>query len=692
MTQGTKREIQGRFVLLDKTTYGFELGPYDKSQPLVIDPTLVYSTYLGGYYADHAYGIAVDSSGNMYVAGDTLATDFPTQNPYQATNTGDYDVFIAKLSPSGNSLVYSTYLGGSDTDSAYAIAIDSSGNAYVTGETYSTDFPTLNYYRGTNTGGYDAFVAKLGPSGNSLVYSTYLGGSSGDAAYAIAIDSSGNAYVAGAASSTNFPTVNAYQGSFAGGGNDAFVAKLGPSGTTLVYSTYLGGSSSDEASAIAIDSSGNAYVAGYTYSGNFPTLNPYQGTIGGSNDAFITKLSPSGQTLIYSTYLGGSSNDGAGAIAIDSSGNAYVAGNTGSINFPTLNPYQGSRGGSNDAFVAKLGPSGNSLVYSTYLGGSSGDAAYAIAIDSSGNAYVAGAASSTNFPTVNAYQGSFAGGGNDAFVAKLGPSGTTLVYSTYLGGIGYDLASAIAVDSSGNAYIAGLTYSGNFPTVNPYQGTIGGYYDAFIAKFNMSTPSDFNNDGKSDILWRNTATGQNLVWYMNGVVRTGSVFLTTVTDQNWKMVGTNDFNNDGKPDILWRNTATGQNLVWYMNGVVRTSSVFLTTVTSQAWKIVGTGDFNNDGKPDILWRNTSTGQNLVWYMNRVVRTGSVYLTTVTSQDWKIVGTNDFNNDGKSDILWRNTSTGQNLVWYMTGVSRIGAAYLTPVTDQGWKIVGEQNNY
>ena len=490
---GRRTEIEGKFVLLGQATYGFEVGTYDRGQSLVIDPTLAYSTYLGGSGNDASYAIAVDSSGNAYVAGYTASTDFTaTTGAYQTANAGgDSDVFITKLNPDGTSLVYSTYLGGSGDDGAYAIAVDSSGNAYVTGDTGSTNFPTtLNAYQTVYGGSfYDVFITKLNPDGTSLVYSTYLGGSGSDSARAIAVDSSGSSCVTGSTDSTNFPTTaNAYQTTHVGGTTDAFVTKLDPDGTSLVYSTYLGGSGGDYALGIAVDSSGNAYVAGYTASTNFPTTaNAYQMThVGGTTDAFVTKLDPDGTSLIYSTYLGGTKDDLAWGIAVDSSRNAYVAGYTDSTNFTTTaNAYQKAYAGGVDAFVTKLDPDGKNLVYSTYLGGTKDDLAWGIAVDSSGNAYAAGQTGSTDFPvTQNAYQMTYAGGGVDAFVAKLGPDGSALAYSTYLGGSANDYVNAIAVNSSGKTFVTGPTNSSDFPTTpNAYQTTYAeGNGDAFVTR------------------------------------------------------------------------------------------------------------------------------------------------------------------------------------------------------------------
>ena len=489
-----KRAVDGSFEIRSparqsqtrKFSYGFQVASYNPSYPLIIDPTLSYSTYLGGSGSEEGQGIAVDGSGNVYVTGWTASSNFPTQDPYQETKAGNeniWDVFVTKLSSSGSTLTYSTYLGGGSYDFGTGIAVDGSGNAYITGCTQSSDFPTQNPYQAIYAGGiYDAFITKLSPSGSTLTYSTYLGGSNVDWGAGIAVDSSGNAYVTGCTRSSNFPTQNPYQGTYGGGDWDAFVTKLSSSGSALSYSTYLGESSDDRGAGITVDGSGNAYVIGNTDSTNFPTQNPYQGTNAGSDDAFITKLSSSGSTLTYSTYLGGSDIDGGTGIAVDGSGNAYVTGSTWSSDFPTQNPYQGTfAGGDSDAFITILSSSGSTLTYSTYLGGSNVDWGSAIAVDGSGNTYVTGSTRSTNFPTENPYQGTNAGN-IDAFITKLTSSGSALSYSTYLGGSDLDYGTGIAVDGSGNAYVTGQTYSTNFPTQNPYQGTYAGNADAFVTK------------------------------------------------------------------------------------------------------------------------------------------------------------------------------------------------------------------
>jgi uncharacterized protein (TIGR03437 family) len=306
--------------------------------------------------AEEGKGIAVDAAGSAYVTGDTYSSNFPTQSAYRATKGGNQDAFVTNLSPAGTALVYSTYLGGSSDDYCSGIAVDGAGSAYVTGNTDSSNFPTQSPYQATRQGYYDAFVTKLAPAGNVLVYSTYLGGGDYDNGIGIAVDGAGSAYVTGRTSSTNFPTQSPYQATLPGGPTDAFVTKLSPAGTALVYSTYLGGGGTDYGRGIAVDAAGSAHVTGYTDSANFPTQAPYKATYqGGNSDAFVTKLAPVGNTLVYSTYLGGSSHDDGYGIAVDGAGSAYVTGFTASTNFPTQSPYQGTfQGGSVDAFVTKL--------------------------------------------------------------------------------------------------------------------------------------------------------------------------------------------------------------------------------------------------------------------------------------------------------------------------------------------------
>lgn len=434
-TDGGKQVIAGRYEIKGDREIGFELAAYDTTKTLVIDPVINYSTYLGGKGEDAGYGIAVDSSGNAYITGHTASVNFPIVNPLPSGG-GIQDVFVAKINTAGSALVYSTYLGGGGFEQGRSIAVDSLGSAYITGYTASRDYPTVNPVQSVMQESTDAFITKLDSSGSSLVYSTFLGGSDFEEGRGIAVDPSGNAYVTGQTDSVNFPTVNALQPIF----------------------------------------------GGYQFAG----------------DAFVTKINPSGSAFIYSTFLGGYGYDEARGIAADSSGNAYITGVTYSSDFPTVNAFQSTIGSSCfpiarcfDAFVTKLNPSGSAFIYSTFLGGHSREEGNGIAVDSSGNAYVTGDTNSSNFPTFNAIQPTFSGGSAfipqaDAFVMKFNASGTP-VYSTFLGGGNTERGNSIAVDSSGNAYVTGETDGyPPFPLVNPVQEARGGATDVFITKINQA--------------------------------------------------------------------------------------------------------------------------------------------------------------------------------------------------------------
>jgi uncharacterized protein (TIGR03437 family) len=528
---GKRVEVAARYALVARNQVRFELAQYDRKRELRIDPlVLVYSTYLGGSGEEWGEAIAVDAAGSAYLTGGTASVDFPTQSPYQATFQGNQDAFVTKLTPAGNALVYSTYLGGSGIDEAFGIAVDGAGSAYVAGLTSSTNFPTQSPYQGTFQGGltnqgvaYDVFVTKLTSAGNALAYSTYLGGGAG---WAIAIDGAGSAYVTGT-TGPGFPTQSPYQATFQGGAGDVFVTKLTPAGNALVYSTYLGGNGEDDGYGIAVDAAGSAYVVGYTASTNFPIQSPYQATLRAHANAFVTKLAPAGNALVYSTYLGGTGWDQGNAIAVDAAGSAYITGFTASTDFPTQSAYQATfQGGPMDAFVTKLTPAGTALVYSTYLGGNGSEASSeeneqrnGIAVDSAGSAYIAGYTTSTNFPTQSAYQATYQGG-EDAFVTKLTPAGNALVYSTYLGGSGEDDAFGIAVDAAGAAYVVGRTFSTNFPTQSPYQATFHGVSDAIVAKLQLPVTVATNPPGLAIVVDGVTLTAPQAFDWASGTTHT----------------------------------------------------------------------------------------------------------------------------------------------------------------------------
>lgn len=493
---GVRQTVSGAYAIEGTHRVSFLIGAYDTAKPLVIDPVFAYATHLGGGAGDTGYAIAVDASGSAYVTGATNSADFPLEAPMQGAYGGSTDVFVSKFSADGSELLYTTYFGGSRADLAYAIALDAAGDVYVTGDTQSTDFPLVNPVQAALGGSADVFVAKLSGDGSNLVYSTYLGGRVGDRGQGIAVDAAGSAYVTGFSNSTDFPLVDPMQTTFAGGPGTAFVLKLNPSGSALIYSTYLGGSRGfpDLGYAIAVDAAGNAYVTGLTNSVDFPTVNPIQ-SFGGQTDVFVAKLNPSGSELIYSTFLGGPADDEGMSIAVDAAGHAYVTGDTESMNFPvTAGAYRtsctpfltnipiGALCSGGDVFVSKLSVDGSALVYSTYVSGNNYDVGLGIALDSAGNAYVAGFTGSDDFPTINAVQKAYGGERFDAFVMKLNPSGSALIYATFLGGSREDGGYGIALDDAGNAYVTGFTLSPDFPSRNPLSSASVGSRDAFVAK------------------------------------------------------------------------------------------------------------------------------------------------------------------------------------------------------------------
>ncbi len=498
-TDAGRVAVASRYTIDADGNVGFEVGPYDTTRTLIIDPVLSYGTYLGAVGTDSSQGIAVDAAGNAYIVGyTTSAGAFPTTvGPLGPASA--QDIFVAKISSDGTSLVYSTLIGGTAADLGNAIAVDSAGNAYVVGTTASSDFPTSGGFQTTLRGGADSFFLKLNATGNALSYSTYFGGTNGttnETAYAVAVDAGNIAYIAGATDSSNLPLRNPLDGTL-GGTFDAYIAKFDATlsgAPSLLYSTYLGGSTSggnESARGIAVDAVGNIYVTGHTSSGDFTTTaGAYDGTHSGNNDAYVVKLNAAGSALLYSSFLGagtvGASEFGY-AIDLDGSNNIYITGYTRDSAFPTtIGAYDTTHNGSDDAFVAKFDPSqfgAPSLVYSTFVGGSGSDRAYGIAVDSSGQAIVTGSTASANFPTTgDALQGALSGS-TDAFVTVLNPTGSGLTYQSYLGGAGSETGSAVALDVSNAVFLTGQTSSGDFPaTPGAYQTTNGGGTDGFVVK------------------------------------------------------------------------------------------------------------------------------------------------------------------------------------------------------------------
>jgi hypothetical protein len=459
--------------------------------PFQSELRLDFSTYLGGNASDTLVDVGVGSTGDVFVAGSTLSTDFPAVNPYQASWTeSSADGFVSRLGSSGSSLVYSTYFGGRGEDKSCALAIDNLGYAYVTGKTDSDDFPTWGWpseanFQAAKAGDYDAFVIQFGTTGSALYWSTYIGGAAEDVGEDIEMNGY-QAVIAGSTCSSDFPTVKPYQAGISGP-RDAFVSKLDRNGSSLLFSTYLGGDSSDWGKDVAVASDAEVFLTGYAYSDDFPTLNAWQSSNAGLIDGFAAKFVSTGSVLLYSTYLGGSAIDYAHGIAVDGDGQAHVIGWTYSTDtFPTHNAYRAIGGGTFEAFVVKLAATGSAAVYSTYLGGSGSEQAYAIAIDENGNALASGYTDSPDFPTCNPYQASFSGGGSyDAFFTAFNPSGQNLLFSTFFGGSSTDYGYGIAPAAGDGIIAAGYTSSYDFPTLNPYQASQSSSFDGFAARFSL---------------------------------------------------------------------------------------------------------------------------------------------------------------------------------------------------------------
>ncbi|OGD22428.1 MAG: hypothetical protein A2W03_01560 [Candidatus Aminicenantes bacterium RBG_16_63_16] len=495
--------------------YGFQVGEYDRTRPLILDPVvLVYCGYVGGYSDEEAYDLAVDSTGNVYIAGYTWSDPdtFPVIVGPDLTRAVNYDGFVAKLNASGTALIYCGYIGGDGFDECQGVAVDASGSAYITGFTTSSQatFPVLTGPDVTHNGFDDVFVTKVNPSGTALVYSGYIGGSDQEWARDIAVDGSGNAYVTGTVLSTQatFPETVGPDLTH-NGGNDAFVAKVNAAGSGLAYCGYIGGSSSDIGYGIAVSSTGNAYVTGYTQSAEttFPEAVGPDLNHNGGVDAFAAKVNAAGNALVYCGYIGGSGTDYGYDIALDSSEKAYVVGETYSseATFPLLVGPDLTHNGGYDGFIAKVGVAGTALVYSGYVGGTDWDGIYSVAVDGAGNAYVTGYAYSdeTTFPASGGPDLTH-NGDADAFIAKVNASGDGLAYCGYLGGPDEDQGYGVAVDTAGSAYVTGYANSlePDFPVYIGPDLTHNGSEDVFVAKI-VEEPlwkphhavGDFDGDG-----------------------------------------------------------------------------------------------------------------------------------------------------------------------------------------------------
>ncbi|MBI3639254.1 MAG: SBBP repeat-containing protein [Thaumarchaeota archaeon] len=571
----------------DGNTYGFVADNYDTKYPLTIDPLLA-STFIGGSTDEQSLAIALDGSGNVFIAGRTTSTDYPTTvGAYQTSNGGGQDAFVSKFNNDLTSLQASTYLGGNNIDQALGIVLDGSGNVFVAGLTESSNYPTtVGAYDTALQGLGDVFVSKLSSDLTLLQASTYIGGSNFEGANAIALDGSGNVFTTGVTNSTNYPTtVGAYQTSLMGQG-DVFVSELNSGLTSLQASTYVGGSKTDRSTAITLDGSGNVFVAGQSSSINYPTtVGAYQTVNGGGFDAFVSELNSGLTSLTSSTFIGGSGNDKANAIKLDGSGNVFVAGLTGSSNYPTtVGAYQTVNGGGfADAFVSELNSGLTSLTGSTLIGGGNTDQINAITLDGSGNVFVAGSTNSTNYPTtVGAYQTSN-GGEFDAFVSELNSGLTTLTSSTFIGGSDDDGANAIILDGSGNVFVTGISESPDYPTTpGAYQTSYNAADDAFVSKLTSNLIKMNPTSISTTLSGSSIPIGSSI---------TDSATLSGNTANAGGTVTYNIYNNTsctGTPVFTSAVTVT--------NGVVPSSSAFTPSVAGgYNAQAVYSGDSNNAG-------------------------------------------------------------------------------------------------
>ncbi len=480
---GTKRELASAFRALGDDRYGFRVEGRDPALPVVIDPILVYSEFIGGSNADVGSDVAVDASGAVYVTGWARSADFPGADVRKRRGK---DVVVFKLRPNGHELEYATFIGGRSDEQAHGIEINSAGEAVVVGETRSSDFPTTrSVHSQTRAGDADAFALSLSADGSTLLWSTFLGGSASDEAYDVALGFDGSAYVVGTTRSRDFPTTSFGIQTERGGGRDAFVTRLDRNGSLLVYSTYLGGVRDDEGRSIALDDSGHAYVTGRTDSGDFPTTPGAYSTRKADIDAFVTKLSMAGGTLVYSTFVGGGAQDEAMSIAVDEDDQAWIGGWTQSFDMDvSVDGFQRENSGRRDGFVACVSTSGGTLAYSSFVGGSAQDEVLGIAIDAFGTPWLVGTTSSDDFPvSVDAAQEARRGG-RDAFLVGIDRGTGRMAFGSYLGSTGHDAAFAVdAQPLTENVVVVGQAENVAPDERGKNGGRTVGPSDALVARF-----------------------------------------------------------------------------------------------------------------------------------------------------------------------------------------------------------------
>jgi hypothetical protein len=504
-TDGAKKPVATAYVIRHDTLYGLSTGSYDKKIPLTLVVTALSasvqaSTFIGGDDEDWGSALALDGSGNVYVTGYTRSLDFPSSEAVDDKKQPVYrDVFVAKLDGTLSTLLASTLIGGNDEDWGCSVALDGSGNVYVTGYTRSSDFPTTDgaYNKNYNGGESDVFVSKFDSSLSTLLASTFIGGFSDEKGYGTVLDGSGNVYVTGYTRSPDFPTTSgAYAQSYRDGNGDIFLSKLDSGLSRLLAGSFIGGSGFEYGAAIALDKNGNVYITGYTSSNNYPTTSDaYSKSYnGGEFDAFISKIDSSLSTLSASTFLGGSDWDQGYGIALDGTGNVYIVGSACSLNFPvTDQAYDQSFNGFRDVFVSKFDGSLSTLLASTFIGGDLWDDGYAIDLDEKGNVYITGSSTSGDYPVTQGSNAKCLFSGNDVFVSKFNSALSSLGASTFIcgGNQGLDQGYSIKVDKKGTIYVAGVAGTSQFPTTKgAYDRSYGGKYDVFVSKLSFPSIAD----------------------------------------------------------------------------------------------------------------------------------------------------------------------------------------------------------
>ena len=673
---GVRRTVSGHYVIRDQHQVGFEVAAYDRSNPLIIDPVVQFSTFFGGTRVDEANGIAVDAAGNAYVTGKTESIDFPDVNAFDATLSGPSDAFVTKFTTDGSALVYSTQIGGRFADIGNAIAVTKDGLACITGVT-GTEEPDLNVNNFPVTANgflvagetakrlVDAFVTVLNANGDDLVYSTFFGGSQTrnnqdirDIGRGIAVDNTGKVYVTGGTGSFDLPIKNGFQ-TVQRPFFSAFIAKFNPTASTrsasLLYSSYFGCHSAvgvnDEAFGIAVDKFGIAYIVGTTaFAQRFPdkspsSLPPFQKSDPGGSSAFVAKFdcaASGNSSLIYATMLGGSKDDKALAVAVDSAQRTYITGVTESTDFPLKNPFDSTLA-DDEAFVTKMNADGTAVFYSSFLGGGNDDEGHGIAVDSQGNAYVVGETrSTTDFPLLNAFQ-SVNGGKIDTFVVKISAVPSTsvspkILFSSFLGGDQFDIGNAIALGPKRSVLVAGNTASDNFPvTPGAFQKSqaVGIGFDGFVTKIAEVNDDTVGTFRPSDITFR--------------LRNSNTAGLPDITiGPNFYQAGdlpvTGDFNGDGVDTTGIFRTGNG-NAIFLVSD--RTDgSVTAAVLFGQPGDLPVIGDWDGDGKDTIGVFRPSAGKFLLRNKN----TGGLPDFTITFGavgDIPLAG--DWDGDGEDTI-------------------------------------------